>query len=40
LIPISNAEVQYKMERGIDALKTAFDVAGVNYFDVMRTSVM
>lgn len=40
LIPISYAEVQYKVERGIDALETAFEIAKLNYIDVMRGSVV
>lgn len=40
LIPISYAEVQYKVERGINALETAFEIAKLNYIDVMRGSVV
>ncbi len=40
LIPISSLEVQYKVEHGIEALETAFEIASLNYIDLMRSSVV
>ena len=40
VLPITSAEREFKMERGLEALEQRFDQAGLRYWDVTRASVV